>query len=208
MLITTRPTGVRITHFPAIHCRQGSISYKLEWNGLSMIFSGDTKPNNHIIRQARGVDVLIHEVVVPAEVWAVKNMGIKDLSQINPFIWKLALNYITQVQNSSHTPQGAFGYILGEITPPPRLSIGTHFQVSDDTIESAMHSIRKHYPIGDVTFATDLMVINVSKTRILQRRAVVSEYSYVPQAAVHRDMNVPKYHSLSGKGGSHCPNRS
>jgi len=35
--------GVKITHFPAVHDRQGSISYKLEWNGLSLIFSGGTK---------------------------------------------------------------------------------------------------------------------------------------------------------------------
>ncbi len=58
--------GVRITHFPAVHDRQGSISYKLEWNGLSMVFSGDTRPTQYIIDQATaGVDVFIHEMVVP-----------------------------------------------------------------------------------------------------------------------------------------------
>ena len=39
-----KETGVRITHFPVIHCRKGSIACKLEWNGLSMIFAGDTRP--------------------------------------------------------------------------------------------------------------------------------------------------------------------
>jgi ribonuclease BN (tRNA processing enzyme) len=36
--------GVRVSYFPAIHGRAGSVSYKLEWKGLSMIFTGDTKP--------------------------------------------------------------------------------------------------------------------------------------------------------------------
>ena len=56
-----KETGVKITHFPVIHCRKGSIAYKLEWNGLSMIFSGDTKPERISIEQAknagRGVTV-------------------------------------------------------------------------------------------------------------------------------------------------------
>ncbi len=75
-----RETGVKITHFPVIHCRQGSIGYKLEWNGLSMIYTSDTRPETHSIQQAingrKGVDVFIHEMVVPPEVWAMKNMGL------------------------------------------------------------------------------------------------------------------------------------
>ena len=37
-------TGVKITHFPVIHARQGSIGYKVEWRGLTMIYTSDTKP--------------------------------------------------------------------------------------------------------------------------------------------------------------------
>jgi ribonuclease Z len=61
--------GVRISYFPAIHGRAGSVSYKLEWKGLSMIFTGDTKPNRFLIENASNgpsaVDVLISEMVVP-----------------------------------------------------------------------------------------------------------------------------------------------
>ena len=169
-------TKVRITHFPAIHTRYGSVSYKLEWNGMSMIFSGDTKPNNHMISQASGVDLLIHEMVVPAQIWAEKNSG---LHLGDPY-YEVAYNYALQVQNSSHTPQGAFGYLLSQMSPPPRLAVATHFQAADDTIKSAMQSVRNHYPVGDVAFAADLMVINVSPGRIMQRRAVVSPYAFYP----------------------------
>ncbi|MCX6235558.1 MAG: MBL fold metallo-hydrolase [Bacteroidetes bacterium] len=182
-------TKVKITHFPVIHCRQGSIGYKLEWNGLSMIFSGDTKPNYHIIRQASGVDVFIHEMVMPADVWATKNSG---LHPGDPN-WPAVFGYAKQVQNSSHTPQGAFGYILSQITPPPRLTVATHFQAADDTIASAMKSVRNHYPAGEVTFATDLMVLNVSKTQISQRRAVVSAFAFYPVSTPLDEVNTPKY---------------
>jgi len=37
-------TGVKFTHFPVIHCRKGSIGYKLERKGLSLIYTSDTKP--------------------------------------------------------------------------------------------------------------------------------------------------------------------
>ncbi len=173
-------TGVKITHFPAIHCRRGSISYKLEWNGMSMIFSGDTKPNYDMLEHAKGVDVLIHEMVVPADVWAMKNLGITDPSQVDPAIWQQAYNYAKSVQDSSHTPQGAFGYILSQLTPPPRLAIATHFQAADDTMASATQSVRNHYPNGTFTFASDLMVFNVSKTQIRQRKAVVSDFAFYP----------------------------
>lgn len=191
-------TGVKITHFPAIHTRKGSISYRLDWNGLSMVFSGDTKPNFNMIDQAGGLDVFIHEMVVPADVWAMKNLGITDPSQVDANVWNAAYNYALSVQNSSHTPQGAFGYILSQLKPAPRLAVATHFQATDDTIDSAMQSIRAHYPSGDVTVASDFMVLNVTPSGITQRRAVVSDYAWYPKATLYPDTNVPKYHNPDG----------
>jgi ribonuclease Z len=197
-------TGVKITHFPVIHCRKGSIAYKLEWTipssggkTLTIIFSGDTKPNYDMIDQAinggNGIDVLLHEMVVPAEVWAAKNLGYSNVAQAKTDpLWVPASNYALAVQNSSHTPQGAFGYLLSQITPnPPRLAVATHFQATDDTIASALASIRNHYPTGEVTVAADLMVLNVTPTTIKQRRAVVSDYAWYPVAHIYPDLNLP-----------------
>lgn len=191
-------TGVKITHFPAIHDRKGSMSYKLEWNGLSMIFTGDTKPNVDVVQQASGVDLLVHEMVVPAEVWAMKNLHITNKDQVDSSTWNAAYNYALAVQNSSHTPQGALGYLLSQMKPAPRLAVATHFQATDDTIDSAMQSIRKHYPEGDVTIGADLMVLNVTKSSITKRRAVVSDWAWYPIAKLYPDLNVPKYHNADG----------
>lgn len=181
--------SVRITHFPAVHTRAAAVSYRLDWKdkGLSMIYAGDTLPNNYMLGHASGVDVLVHEIVMPADVWNQK-MGVASSND----------QWAQLVQDSSHTPEKAFGYILNQLgTKPsiaPRLAVGTHFQATDDTIKQALQNIRLWYPKGDVVIASDFMVITVSKTKMDVRRGVVSEHAW-PQAAPSpfKVPNHPKY---------------
>lgn len=205
-------SGVKITHFPVIHCRKGSMGYKLEWNGLSMIYTGDTKPETQCITQAmnngKGVDVFIHEMIVPAEIWAMLALGL-DQPGSGPG-WDKAVSNVKAIQNSSHTPQGAFGYLISQIEPRPRLTVATHFPVSDDTVECALKSVRTHVPdiVWDpvldpvhrnITWSFDRMVIRVTPSDIRQVRADVSDFSlYPPNVARHDDYNQPKYHDKDG----------
>jgi ribonuclease Z len=53
--------GVKITSFPAIHIRDGSVSYRLDWKGLSFVFGGDSAPNKWFVKEAKGADVVVHE---------------------------------------------------------------------------------------------------------------------------------------------------
>jgi ribonuclease Z len=186
--IAYEKNGVKITHFPAVHARNGSISYKLEWNGLSMVFSGDTRPNYYMLEQAKGVDVLIHETVVPPPIWASKNSGLKP----GDAGFDLAVAQAQEVQDSSHTPETAFGYLCSQTNP--RIAIATHFQVNDDTLEQAKMAIRSWYS-GAVYFATDLLVVNVSKTLLQLRRAVVDDYSWYPPSKFWplSELAAPKY---------------
>ncbi len=209
-------TGLKITHYPVIHCRRGSMGYRLEWDSpsgpLSMIYSSDTKPEVNTILQAsnggKGVDVLIHEMIVPPEIWA---MEASHYNQPLPAgvntVWDNTVNRLTEVQDSSHTPQGAFGYLLRQINPRPRLTVATHFPVSDDTIECALTSVNKHCPdITDIgqglTWSFDLMVIRVFPNRIEQYRAEVLDYGFSPiyQGPPSNLLNTPKYHDSQGNG--------
>jgi ribonuclease Z len=202
--------NVRILSFPAVHARQGAISYKLEWTigkdakgddvVLSMIFTGDTKPNNYVVRKATsGVDVLIHEITTSAEVWTKKFTG---LTPADGAAYYAALGNLQRVQDSSHTPEKAFGYILSELEVPVRLAVGTHFPASDDTIREAFDQIRVWYPKGEVTIATDFMVLNVTKKGIRQRRAVVSDYTWAPISSklYGETFATPKYNDGNGSG--------
>lgn len=185
-------SGVTITHFPAVHARQGSISYRLSWNGLSMVFSGDTKPNNYMLRQASGVDVLIHEMCLPPDLWTEKIAGIPSTSPL----YNRALADSERVIDSSHTVQKAFGYLMSQLAKPPRLAVATHFPATDDTIFPALADIRLWYRRGEVAIADDLLVINVTRQRIRQRRAVVTDYAWppeVPKEVMLGSYETPKY---------------
>lgn len=176
---------VSITHFPAVHTRAASLGYKLEWKekGLSMTYSGDTLPNNYTIGHTSGVDVMIHEIVMPADVWNEK-LGVSPANN----------QWAQIVQDSSHTSEAAFGYILSQLAVPPRLAVGTHFQATDDTIKQALENIRTWYPRGDLVIASDFMVITVSKTKVLVQRGVTSDHAW-PQAvpSPYKVPTHPKY---------------
>lgn len=216
-----RKTGVKITHFPVIHCRRGSLGYKLEWNGLSMIYTSDTKPEYNTVIQSsnagKGVDVLIHEMIVPPEIWAMEASHYNEpLKKGVNKDWDNTVNRLSQVQNSSHTPQGAFGYLLSQIHPRPRLTVATHYPVSDDTISCALASINKQCPDIDpniknlaaqpLAWSFDLMVIRVfagnPKPEILRRKAQVLDFGFSPlyQGPPSDLLNTPKYHDADGNG--------
>jgi ribonuclease Z len=197
--IAYETTEVRISFFPSVHGRNGSLGYKLEWltEGLSMIFTGDTKPNDFLLTSAkaggRPVDVLISEIVVDPEIWVARQSGITD--PCDPTFQSGLLN-AEAVQENSHTPQKAFGYIMKELQADqcaPRLAVGTHFQATDDTISMAMDDIRDWYS-GPVLIASDLTVLKVTQSAIEACRAVVSDYSWSAKWDRPRKAALPKYY--------------
>ena len=54
--------GVVIKSIPAVHLEQ-SASFILEWNGMTLAYSGDTLPNKWWIENTKGVDLSIHECI-------------------------------------------------------------------------------------------------------------------------------------------------
>ena len=190
--------GVRVSFFPVVHGRNGSVGYRLDWwtVGLSMIFTGDTKPSWRLVQEAgagaRPLDVLISEVVVDPEVWVVRQTG---KTPADGDVYYGGLRNAQAVQENSHTPQKAFGYLLHELDASrraPRLAVATHFQATDDTIAAALADIRAWYA-GPVTFASDLMVIRATPESVVPYRAVVSDYSWSARWDRLRETCDPKY---------------
>lgn len=215
-----KKTGVRITHFPVVHTRKGSMGYKLEWNGLSMIYTSDTRPETVSIKQAenidpvtklaKGVNVFIHEMILPPELLTMKNYyPLTTYPPEDNSFFEKAVENTSKIENSSHTPQGGFGYLLSQIVPRPQLTVVSHFPVADDTVKCAMNSVKAHflnneYPIlgKDMIFSTDLMVLKITKgkhgnpPRIEQMMGRTSDYSFGPPVAnFHIKMKPPKYAS-------------
>ena len=48
-----------------------------------MIYSGDTRPNTVMLDQAKNVDVLVHELVMPPDQWAAHLSGV-PVSSVPP----------------------------------------------------------------------------------------------------------------------------
>jgi ribonuclease Z len=157
--------GVKISHFPAMHARDGAISYRLEWavdrhTVRSMVFTGDTKPTDYVIKNGQGLDVLIHEMTTTPEVWTTKMTGLKPpFSDPNQEAeYKEVLEDNTEVIENSHTEWGALGYILSKTNP--RLGVATHYPNDADLIDPGKAGVACSWP-GDFVIAQDLTVITI-----------------------------------------------
>jgi ribonuclease Z len=59
--------GVQVTAFEVDHAPvKPAFGYRIDYAGRSVVLSGDTRVSENLIRHAQGVDVLVHEVFVPA----------------------------------------------------------------------------------------------------------------------------------------------
>jgi ribonuclease Z len=157
---------VKITAFPAIHAIDGSVSYRLDWNGLSFVFSSDTYPNKWFIEQATGADLVIHECFI----------AVPDLVARFGLTPESALQVGTQI----HTPPEAFGKVMSMVEP--RMAIAYHFWTGIESTPGVLERIRKTYD-GPLSLAKDYMVWNVTKDDIKVRMAAINHESWNPPAA-------------------------
>lgn len=150
--------GVRITSFPAIHSLDGSVSYRLDWNGLSFVFGGDSYPNKWFIDNSRGADFVIHECFYTPE-------GLASYLGFPP-------RQAVQVSSYIHTPPAAFGKIMSAVKP--RLAVGYHQVLVPEMLQTTIEAVRTTYD-GPLVIADDLMAWNVTEEAIVQREVISSE---------------------------------
>ncbi len=141
--------GVKVKTFPAIHIRDGSVSFRLDWNGLSFVFGGDSVPNKWFQKEAKGADVVVHECFFTPEQWM----------KIAGFPYKLAYWVTTII----HTPPQGFGKLMSMVKP--RLAVAYHYWNHRDIEMDIFEGVRKTYD-GPLAMAADLTVINVKKDHI------------------------------------------
>ena len=155
--------GVEITSFPAIHIRDGSVSFRLDWNGLSFVFGGDSIPNKWFEKEAKGVDVVVHECFFTPEQWM----------SIAGFPYKQAYWVTSQI----HTPPEGFGKLMSLVEP--RMAVAYHYWNHRDIELEIFKGVRKTYD-GPLTMADDLTVMNVTKDHI-EVREVTFNHEAWPQ---------------------------
>jgi ribonuclease Z len=149
--------GVSISSFPAIHGLNGAVGYKLEYEGRSVVFSGDTRPSQSVADAAAGADLLIHECFQSPAV-AAKALG-------------LPLETAVHVTKAAHTIPGQMGRIL-EMTKP-RMGALWHLDVSPG-VDGVFEEVGEHYG-GAVAVCQDLTVFNVTADAVHVRQAQVND---------------------------------
>lgn len=148
--------GVRVTSFPVIHVLNGAVGYRVEYGGLSVVFSGDTKPSRTVVEAARGCDLLIHEAFLPPRTFAE--------------LMSMPLEAAERVVNEAHTPARAAGMVFDMIGP--RMAAMWHCHVVDGYIEPVFEAVAETYG-GAAVLSQDLTVFDVSTDAVTARQASV-----------------------------------
>lgn len=150
--------GVVIRAWPAVHTGDGPVSYALEWNGLKIVIGGDTAPNKWYIKYAMNADVAIHECFHTPE-------------QMSTW-YNQAPSVALWLSTQAHTSPQAFGKIMSTIKP--RHAIGYHFFNEEATRFAIYNGVIETYK-GPLSLATDRMVWNITKDKVTERMAVLTE---------------------------------
>lgn len=142
--------GLRVTMFRVDHAPvEPAVGYRFEWQGRSVVVSGDTRKSASLIAHAKGADLLVHEVLDPSLIGragaAAQRLGMDRLA-------KLA----SDIQNYHASPRevgevaheaGVAHLVLTHLVPPPRNALMER---------SFMHGVHESFD-GEVTLGADGM---------------------------------------------------
>jgi ribonuclease Z len=149
--------GVKVSSFPVVHAISGSVGYRIDFAGLSFVFSGDTVACWPLVRACEGgIDLLIHECFPPAAALAAAS--------------GLSIERATIALNSIHTSPTAAGKVFGLVKP--RMAGLWHTLLSPQIIPLVFSELSAVYT-GPVVQTQDLTVFNVTKEAVVARQAKV-----------------------------------
>jgi ribonuclease Z len=138
-------TAIKVDHAPV----EPAYGYRIDYNGHSVVLSGDTRTSDNLIRAAEGVDLLVHEVVSPETFYRAGGKAERIKSVVDHHV----------------TPEQA-----GEVfaRTKPRLAVYSHIVLPTATDDDLIPGTRKAYD-GPLEVGEDLMVIEVGKEIVVRR---------------------------------------
>lgn len=153
--------GVTVRHWQRSHAKDGASGYRLDWNGLSMVWTGDGRPNHNDVEYARGCDVYITEAQTAL-------MAISSgVAGVPPVLGRYTVDI-------HHTPAYAAGYMANLIEP--RLLMTTHTAFDPYQNDETVVEIREHWKGPFHIGAPDGIVVNITKDDIWVREGILPDY--------------------------------
>jgi ribonuclease Z len=154
--------GVTVRSWPRSHAKDGAVAYRLDWNGLSFVWTGDGRPDELTRKFAKGADVFVTE------------MSGQDVGQLMQYKYGVPKEIYNYTIDTHHTSQYAVGELMATINP--RIGMVTHFIFDEDTNAEMIAGVRAHYH-GLFEYGLDVAVVNVTKDAIWYRKAVLPDKS-------------------------------
>ena len=147
--------GVRVTVFDVDHgdAIKPAVGYRVDYQGRSVVISGDTRYSANLVEHATGSDVVIHEVMAVPEQRLVQSEVIRRI-----------MNH--------HTSPEDVGRVFTE--SGARLAVYSHVIVagyadSESGLSELIRRTRTTYA-GELEVGRDLMTIDVSDTLSVRQR--------------------------------------
>ena len=147
--------GVKVTVFEVDHEPiKPAYGYRIDYQGRSVVLSGDTRFSENLIKYAKDVDLLIHEVVSPE---AFRRTGATE---------ERAKSVIAH-----HTTPEQAGTLFSRVKP--KLAVYSHIVPPSATEQDLIPPTRKTYS-GELELGEDLMVIEVGDRVVIRRPLILS----------------------------------
>jgi ribonuclease Z len=139
--------GVKVTAFDVDHgpVIKPALGFRIDYQGRSVVISGDTRFSENLIKFSEGVDLLVHEVALAKEELMSKSEAVRRI-----------IAYHT-------TPEEA-GRVFDRVKP--KLAVYSHIalpsdpMISEPTVQDLIALTRKTYA-GPLEVGEDLMTIEV-----------------------------------------------
>lgn len=151
--------GLKVTAFAVDHggVIDPAYGYRVDYQGRSVAFSGDTRYFEPIVDHAKGVDVLVHEVISPeVEERRAQVQGARAIERVI----------------AHHASPEQVGTIFSRVKP--RLGVYSHIVPSPATAEDLIGPTRKTYA-GPLAVGYDLMTIVIGDTIEVYPRRTLSD---------------------------------
>ena len=152
--------GVTVRHWRRSHSKDGASAYRLDWKGLSFVWTGDGLPDKLTAQYAKGCDVFVTEMQ-------------PDLGQLYSLRFGLPQPMINVTIDAAHTTHYGAGYLIKQVNP--RLAMATHLAYDEAILPELVAGVRAHWD-GLFQFgAPDVVVVNVTKDSIWTRKAALAD---------------------------------
>jgi len=153
--------GVKVTHWQRSHAKDGASAYRLDWNGMCFVWTGDGRPSHLDIEYAKGCDLYVTEI--QTELLEISS-GVQG---VPPFLGRYTVD-------THHTPGYGAGYVANQIKP--RMFMNTHMTFDPYVNEETVAEVREHWK-GPYHFgAPDGIVVNMTQDAIWVREGILPDF--------------------------------